>query len=288
MCKCRLSPSWWWSSRARRPGRLRSRKGRSSRPSPGLSCGTPEPRTLNTFSAPSEIPGTTIRLRTIKKISFFIGSSFPGCDKTDIFSSAIEDQIPCYRLPIVYYQSRVNLVNKILQVAITCTLPKHEDIELKSALEGKSSVSLTSGRKGYWLNGVSEAKSWLSNSSFHDEAVTPKFWICLRVPPSPYLPIDYLRVTLSTNLLGAGWGGAPSVRSDGGSASGIPRNRTGRFRVSSGRWLLPRSFPISLGDVIFLLFETERPAHPTAIGLDVLNGQAGNEPEDLKGRKPDI
>ena len=43
-----------------------------------------------------------------------------------------------------------------------------------------------------------------------------------------------------------------------------------------------------LRDVIFFLFESERPAHAAAIGLDVLNGQAGDEPEDLKGGKPDF
>ena len=45
--------------------------------------------------------------------------------------------------------------------------------------------------------------------------------------------------------------------------------------------------PDFLGDVVFLLLETEHPAQTATVGFDILNRQAWNEPEDLKGGKPD-
>lgn len=45
--------------------------------------------------------------------------------------------------------------------------------------------------------------------------------------------------------------------------------------------------PDLLGNVVFLLLETEHPAQAAAVGFDIFDGEAGNEPQDLKGRKAD-
>ena len=45
--------------------------------------------------------------------------------------------------------------------------------------------------------------------------------------------------------------------------------------------------PDLLGNVVFLLLETEHPTQAATVGFDILNGEAGNEPQDLKGWKSD-
>ena len=46
-------------------------------------------------------------------------------------------------------------------------------------------------------------------------------------------------------------------------------------------------FPNLLGNVVFLFLETEHPTQAATVRFDILNGEAGNELEDFKGRKTD-